>query len=157
VQATGLQDLDDNLGKARQLLDKLQQTYQQLLQEHTGLQAADVKVYNMGALVKVAQAQLAACQTRYDDLFDSVKTTVSRKFRSYMHRHDHLVGGKQLVSLACCCIIASITFCEVSIQQQCYQQLDLASVTTTRKYVAEKPAQLVRHTWQQKQQLHPRC
>jgi hypothetical protein len=34
VQATCLQDLDDNLGKARQLLDRFQQTYQQLLQAH---------------------------------------------------------------------------------------------------------------------------
>jgi hypothetical protein len=66
------------------------------LQEQKGFKAADVKVYNLGNLVRVAQEQMVTSQQRYDDLYDSVKTTVSRKFMSYMHRRDHSVGGRQL-------------------------------------------------------------
>lgn len=44
-------------------------------------------------LVRVCRDAVEARWRKYNDLFDSVSTTVSHKFMAYMYRRGHQVGG----------------------------------------------------------------
>jgi len=51
----------------------------------------DKPVKNMHAVVNMSVSAVQSRWRKYEELFESVKTTVSCKFHSYMHRRGHQV------------------------------------------------------------------
>ena len=60
-------------------------------------------VQNMLAVVDMSVNAVNSRWTKYEELFSSVKTTVSNKFHQYMYRRGHQVGIPPCHRAACMC------------------------------------------------------